>query len=67
MVTFDVLILFDSDFTSTQDAQKFARHARRQKLTTEDVNNALRMRNAEVSEFPCMQSILGCKYETQEL
>ena len=31
-----------------QDAQKFARHAKRVKLTTEDVNSALQMRNFEV-------------------
>ena len=30
-----------------QDAQKFARHAKRTKLTTEDINNALRIRNHE--------------------
>ena len=30
-----------------QEAQKFARHAKRTKLTTEDINNALRIRNFE--------------------
>jgi histone H3/H4 len=30
-----------------QEALKFTKHCRRQKLTTEDVNNALRMRNVE--------------------
>ncbi|KAL6753598.1 hypothetical protein V8C86DRAFT_3139841 [Haematococcus lacustris] len=30
-----------------QDAQKFARHSRRTRLTTDDVNSALRLRNAE--------------------
>lgn len=37
-------------FGRWQDAKKFARHSRRLKITTEDVNNALRMRNAEVGE-----------------
>lgn len=31
-----------------QDAQKFARHAKRTTLTVEDINNALRLRNFEV-------------------
>ncbi|GAX80021.1 hypothetical protein CEUSTIGMA_g7460.t1 [Chlamydomonas eustigma] len=30
-----------------QDAQKFARHARRTRITTEDVNDAVRLRNFE--------------------
>lgn len=39
-----------------QDAQKFARHARRCKLTCEDVNNALRMRNVEVRACACVRT-----------
>jgi transcription initiation factor TFIID subunit 6 len=31
-----------------QDAQKFARHAKRTRITTEDVSNALQLRNFEV-------------------
>jgi transcription initiation factor TFIID subunit 6 len=31
-----------------QDALKFAKHAKRTRLTTEDVNNALRLRGNEV-------------------
>lgn len=34
--------------STPQEALKFAKHAKRVRLTTEDVNNALRLKNAEV-------------------
>jgi len=42
------------------------RHAKRQKLTTDDVNHALRVRNLEVRSFaqviPVKQSLLGVSF-----
>jgi transcription initiation factor TFIID subunit 6 len=51
----DVADLFASDVEYrlreiAQEAIKFMRHARRQHLTSDDVNNALRLRNIEVSQ-----------------
>lgn len=43
--------VFDRKPSMVQDAQKFARHSRRSSVTTTDVNNALRMRNAEVGSW----------------
>lgn len=37
--------------TCKQEALKFAKHAKRLKLTAEDINNALRLRNIEVSQL----------------
>jgi transcription initiation factor TFIID subunit 6 len=40
-------------FMLLQEALKFAKHAKRTKLTTEDINNALRLRNVEVGHSWC--------------
>lgn len=37
-----------------QDAAKFMRHAKRGTLTTEDINNALRLRNVQVCLGKCL-------------
>ena len=47
-----------------QEASKFARHSKRSRLTTEDVNNALKLRNVEVHNvtgrlYPCRNSFYG--------
>lgn len=44
-----------------QDAQKFARHAKRTTLTVEDINNALRLRNFEVCVWGwgCSRKLAG--------
>lgn len=43
------VIQFCNRFTHTQEATKFMRHSKRRQLHTEDVNNALKIRNIEVS------------------
>lgn len=40
-----------------QDAAKFMRHAKRGTLTTEDINNALRLRNVQVCLGKCLAAI----------
>ncbi len=42
-----------------QEAQKFMKHSKRTRLTTEDVDNALRMLNVEVSWQWCARR--SCK------
>ena len=41
----------------TQEACKFSRHSKRTTLTTEDINNALRLRNVEVGN--CLYLMVG--------
>ena len=46
----------------TQEACKFSRHSKRTTLTTEDINNALRLRNVEVGNFlPLVDAWCGSK------
>lgn len=44
----------------SQEALKFAKHAKRTTLTTEDINNALRLRNVEVGLELVMKQLTSC-------
>ena len=47
-----------------QESSKFARHAKRRKLTPEDINAALRARNVEVDRCTAMSHITASSPRT---
>lgn len=49
-----------------QEALKFAKHSKRLKVTTEDINNALRLRNAEVRDAGRLQGQAWLKRHTSD-